>query len=111
MQKTGDYLLLRNKNLPAEHLNQPMNFTLLDINHILKDISQNPNIEQTQEQLMHLTRYIRAIEKNTSPLIGSDRLFLANFRGMIDEEIHPQLTYLIASQLLKDRLGDLSKNI
>lgn len=111
MQKTGDYLLLRNKNLPAEHLNQPMNFILLDINHILKDISQNPNIGQTQEQLMHLTRYIRAIEKNTSPLIGSDRLFLANFRSMIDEEIHPQLTYLIESQLLKDRLGDLSKNI
>lgn len=111
MQKTGDYLLLRNKNLPAEHLNQPMNFILLDINHLLKGISQNPNIGQTQEQLTHLTRYIRAIEKNTSPLIGSDRLFLANFRSMIDEEIHPQLTYLIESQLLKDRLGELAKNI
>ncbi len=36
MQTVGDYLLLRNDNLPLEHLNQPMNYVFLDINFILK---------------------------------------------------------------------------
>ncbi|AUH72255.1 hypothetical protein [Legionella sainthelensi] len=111
MQRTGDYLLLRNNELRQEHLNQPINFFLLDLNHILKGISQNPNIKQTQEQLEHLTRYVRAVEKNISPFIGSDRLFLANFRNTIETQIQPQLTQMIDSQLLKDRLGELSKTI
>ncbi len=111
MQKTGDYLLLRNQALPQTHLNQPMNFFLLDLNHILKGISQNPNIKQTRDQLEHVTRYVRTIEKNISPFAGSDRLFLANFRSTIDDEIHPQLTRKIESQLLRDRLGELSKSI
>ncbi len=111
MQKTGDYLLIRNQNLKLAHLNQPMNFVFCDIINILKGISQHPNILQTKEQLSLLTRYIRAIEKNISPLAGSDRLFLANFRNIIDTDIHPQLTHLIESQLLKDRLWELSKTI
>ncbi|WP_454783211.1 hypothetical protein [Legionella sp. WA2022007384] len=111
MQKTGDYLLLRNQDLRLDHLNQPMNFFLLDLNHILKGISQNPNIKQTSEQLELVTRYVRTIEKNISPFVGSDRLFLANFRSTIDDEIHPQLAHRIESQLLRDRLGDLSKTI
>ncbi|AWN73890.1 hypothetical protein LEAN103870_00730 [Legionella anisa] len=111
MQKTGDYLLLRNQALPQNHLNQPMNFFLLDLNHILKGISQNSNIKQTRDQLEHVTRYVRTIEKNISPFAGSDRLFLANFRGTIEDEIHPQLTHRIESQLLRDRLSELSKTI
>lgn len=111
MQKTGDYLLLRNQNLPHEHLNQPMNFVLLDINAMLKALSQNTNINQVKEQLELITKYIRTIEKNISPLVGSDRLFLANFRGVVDDEIHPQLAHKIESQLLKDRLSELSKTI
>ncbi|WP_392537512.1 hypothetical protein [Legionella sp. 227] len=111
MQKAGDYLLLRNQELPPDHLNQPINFFLLDLNHILKGISQNPNAKQTREQLEHVTRYVRTIEKNISPFSGSDRLFLANFRSTIDDEIHPQLTHRIESQLLRDRLGELSKTI
>lgn len=111
MQKTGDYLLLRNQELSPEHLNQPINFFLLDLNNILKGISQNPNIRQTQEQLEHLTRYVRTVEKTLSPFVGSDRLFLANFRSMIDDEVQPQLTHKIESQLLRDRLFDLLKII
>lgn len=109
MQRVGDYLVLRNQNLPLEHLNQPMNFIMLDINNMLKGLSQNANIAQTQNQLEHVLHYIRAIEKNTSPLIGSDRLFLANLRSVIDGEIRPYLTHLTESQLLKDRLVELSK--
>lgn len=111
MQKTGDYLLIRNQNLKLAHLNQPMNFVFCDIINILKGISQHPNILQTKEQLSLLTRYIRAIEKNISPLVGSDRLFLANFRNIMDTDIHPQLTHQIESQLLKDRLWELAKTI
>lgn len=109
MQRTGDYLRLRNKNLRTEHLNQPMNFIMLDINNILKGISQNPNIGQTKKELEHLHHYILAIETNTSPLVGSDRLFLANLRAAINNEVKPYLTHLAESQLLKDRLVELSK--
>jgi hypothetical protein len=111
MQETGDYLILRNQNLPDVHLNQPMNFVLLDINLMLKSLSQNPNIKQVQEQLDIITKYLRTLEKNISPLVGSDRLFLANFRNTVDKEIHPQLIHQIESQLLKDRLQDMSKTI
>ncbi|WP_304601807.1 hypothetical protein [Legionella bononiensis] len=111
MQNVGDYLLLRNQELPSEHLNQPMNFVLLDVNNILKGLSQNTNIQQVQDQLEALTHYLRTIEKNISPLEGSDRLFLANFRGVIDNKIHPHLTHLVESQLLRERLGELSKTI
>lgn len=111
MQNVGDYLLLRNQNLPVDHLNQPMNFVFLDINLILKKLSQNLNIGQVKEQLELLNRYVRTIEKNIPSSIGSDRLFLANFRKIIDDKIDPQLTHQIESQLLRDRLGELSKTI
>jgi hypothetical protein len=111
MQKTGDYLLVRNQKLSQEHLNQPINFFLLDLNNILKGLSQNPNIKQTQEQLEHLTRYVRTIEKGISPFVSTDRLFLANFRNFIDDEVHPYLVHKIESQLLRDRLGELLKTI
>ena len=111
MQKVGDYLLLRNQELPPEHLNQPMNFVFLDLNNMLKGLSQNTNIEQVKEQLELITKYLRTIEKNISPLVGSDRLFLANFRRIVDDEIHPQLTHKIEAQLLRERLGDLSRTI
>ena len=111
MQNVGDYLRFRNQHLPQEHLNQPMNFVFLDINNILRGLSQNPNIGQVKEQLEILNRYIRTIEKNISPTVGSDRLFLANFRQVIDDKIEPELTHLIESQLLKERLAELSKTV
>ena len=111
MQQVGDYLLLRNEQLPPEHLNQPVNFFLLDVNNILKGISQNANIAQVQKQLELLTRYVRTIEKYISPLIGSDRLFMANVREVIDDEIQPLLSHMIESQLLHERLNELQKII
>lgn len=111
MQKVGDYLLLRNRELPSEHLNQPMNFVLLDVNNILKGLSQNNNIQQVKDQLEFVTRYLRTIEKNISPLVGSDRLFLANFRRAVDTKIHPHLDHMLETQLLRDKLGELSKDI
>ena len=111
MQNVGDYLILRNQNLPADHLNQPMNYAFLDINFILKRLSQNPDIAHVRAQLELLNRYVRQIEKNIPPTVGSDRLFLANFRRIIDDKIEPQLTHLIESQLLKERLDNLSRTI
>ncbi|RUR08417.1 hypothetical protein [Legionella sp. km772] len=109
MQQTGDYLLLRNKDLSTDNFNQPMNYVLLDINHMLKGLSQNPNMEQVQEQLTSITKYVRTIEKHLSPMVGSDRLFLANFRGTVHEKIMPQIAHKIESRVLQDRLIDLGK--
>ncbi|MDI1353254.1 MAG: hypothetical protein PSV35_10895, partial [bacterium] len=111
MQNVGDYLILRNQLLDATHLNQPMNYVLLDINFMLKGLSQNTQINQVKEQLELMTRYIRSIEKHISPLVGSDRLFLANFRLIIDNTIHPKFSHLIEAQLLRERLSELAKLI
>jgi len=111
MQNVGDYLLIRNQILPTEQLNQPLNFFFLDLNNILKGLSQNPNSAQVKEQLDYLNQYIRTIETNISPIVGSDRLFLANFRKVVENEITPRLTHKIESQLLRDRLGGLSKTV
>lgn len=88
-----------------------MNYVFLDINFILKHLSQNPNIDQVKSQLELLTAYVRTIETNTAPTTSSDRLFMANFRMVINNKIVPQLNYQIETQLLKDKLSDLSKNI
>lgn len=111
MQQVGDYLILRNQGLAAEHFNQPMNYVFLDINNMLKGLSQNPNIGQVKEQLDLIIRYIRNIEKHISPLIGSDRLFLANFRKEVNEKIMPQINHTIESRLLQERLHTLAKII
>lgn len=109
MQQTGDYLLLRNEHLSADNLNQPMNYVLLDIIHMLRGLSQNANMEQVQEQLKLITKYVRTIEKHVSPMVGSDRLFLANFRETIHGLIMPQINHRIESRILQNRLQDLSK--
>ncbi len=111
MQQVGDYLILRNELLPLDQLNQPVNFILMDVNLILKHLSQNPNIHQVKEQLGFLTNYLGNIETQISPIVGSDRLFFANFRYTIDKDIHPILSYEIESQLLQTQLGDLNKAI
>ncbi|KTD82525.1 hypothetical protein [Legionella waltersii] len=111
MQNVGDYLLLRTQDLSSDHLNHPMNYVLLDVNNMLKGLSQNPNIQQVKEQLELITRYVRTVEKNISPLVGSDRLFLANFRQVVDSKIQPHLDYKLETQLLRDKLGELSKEI
>lgn len=111
MQKTGDYLLLRNQQLPQEHLNQPMNYLLLDAIQMFKALSQNTDINQVREQLDLITSYLRQIEKNISPLVGSDRLFLADCREFIDAKIQPQLMHQIEALSLRERLSDLSKTI
>lgn len=110
MQNVGDYLLIRNQDVRSEHLNDPMNFIFLDLNLILKGLSQNTNIGQVAEQLEHITRYLRTIEKNTHSLVSSDRLFLANFRETIDSKIHPELLHKIDSQLLSHRFEELLKS-
>jgi hypothetical protein len=111
MRQVGNYLLRRNEGMSDEHLNQPMNYVLLDINFMLKGLSQNPNIGQVQAQLGKVKAYVRTIESNTSPLIGSDRLFCSEVRDVIDEEIHPQLHRVQESQLLQEHLKQLSKAV
>lgn len=111
MQKIGDYLLIRNKNLPISHLNQPFNFVLLDLVRMLRAMSQNNHIEYTQKQIEHLIHYVRTIETKISPVVGSDRLFLANLRAELDEDFLPMLHHLFESQLLKELMVQLNKNI
>lgn len=111
MQQLGDYLILRNQDLPDEHLNQPMNFVLMDLNNMLRQLAQNPDAHQVKDQLDLLVRYVRAIEKNTSPLVGSDKLFLANLRHTVDTKVQPGLSLKIESKKLQLRLDECSKTL
>lgn len=111
MQQIGDYLLIRNSKLIDEHLNQPMNYVLIDINQMLHKISQNPILEQTQEQLRLLVRYIRTIESALSLVAGSDRLFIAHLRTAIENHVKPQLNQINEAQILKNELDNLVKII
>lgn len=111
MQDMGNYLHLRNSELIPAHYNQPMNFIILDINVMLRGLSQNPQIQQVYEQLGFISRYIRSIEMKVSAQVGSDKAFLADIRQNINEEIQPKLALLIKSQALKDRLQQLKKHL
>lgn len=111
MQDMGNYLNLRNSELIPAHYNQPMNFIILDINLMLRGLSQNPQIQQVFEQLVFISRYIRTIEMKASAKVGSDKAFLADIRHNINEEIQPKLALLIKSQELKDRLQHLKKHM
>lgn len=111
MQDIGNYLNLRNSELIPAHYNQPMNFIILDINLMLRGLSQTPQIQQVYEQLVLISRYIRTIEMKASAKVGSDKAFLADIRHNINEEIQPKLALLIKSQELKDRLQQLKKHL
>ena len=72
----GDYLLLRNRDLPDAHLNQPMNFILLDVAKILKRLAVHPDGQHVIGQISLLRKYLRKIETHVSPTEGRDRLFV-----------------------------------
>lgn len=111
MQNIGDYLIIRNTDLAIDHLNQPMNFVLLDLIQLFKGLAQNTNIPQLRTQLDLVNKYIRKIEKNLSAAVSSDKLFLADLRSILDHKIQPTIVQKIESQLLRERLADLSKTI
>ncbi|ASQ44629.1 hypothetical protein [Legionella clemsonensis] len=106
----GDYLLLRNSNLPASHLNQPMNYVLLDIIRILKRLSVTDNAEYVTKQLQLLHNYLRTVEIHTSATVGSDRLFLSDCRLTIE---HQQQTIEneIHSRQLKTQIHQVQQQL
>ncbi|MDI9818041.1 MULTISPECIES: hypothetical protein [unclassified Legionella] len=99
----GDYLILRNRHLSASHLNQPINYVLLDVVRMVKHLSMIENAEYVGKQLQLLQNYLRAVEIFTPPTVGSDRLFLADCRMAIEK--HQQaIEHKIDSQQLKVRI-------
>lgn len=102
MRIVGDYLLLRNSELGTDHLNQPMNYVLLDLVQILKRLAMIDNPNYLKEQLPLLGNYLRAIEIHLSPMVGSDRLFLADCRRNLEENIQTDLSNKLNSQQLKN---------
>jgi hypothetical protein len=111
MQNIGDYLLIRNQNLPQEHLNQPLNFIYLDWIQILSHLTRSTDPQHVLEELEIFSHYLRTIEKHVSPVIGSDRVFIVDIRQMIHLDIQPQLSHVIQSQNLRTRFEKLSKSI
>ncbi|KTD07669.1 hypothetical protein [Legionella jamestowniensis] len=106
----GDYLLLRNSNLPTSHLNQPMNYVLLDMVRMLKRLSMVDNAEYVTQQLQLLHNYLRVVEIHTSATIGSDRLFLSDCRRTIE---HQQQTIenQIHSRQLKTQIHQVQQQL
>lgn len=111
MRNIGDYLLIRNKNLPKSQLNQPINYILLDLVQILRHLASRENGEFVVQELKHIAAYIRAVEIEISPMIGSDRLFLADSRRQIDEQVLPEVQLYLQSQFFKTQLMQIKNNL
>ncbi|KTD18699.1 Uncharacterised protein [Legionella lansingensis] len=106
----GDYLLLRNSNLAADHLNQPMNYVLLDVVQMLNRLSKIENPEHVANQLQLLHNYLRAVEIHTSPTIGSDRLFLADCRRTFERH-QTKIENQIHSRQLKAQIHKVQQQL
>ncbi|KTC85030.1 hypothetical protein [Legionella brunensis] len=106
----GDYLLLRNNNLAPNHLNQPMNYVLLDAVQMLRRLAMSNNPEYVTTQLELLHNYLRTIEIHTSPTIGSDRLFLSDCRRFIEDE-QAKITNQIHSRQLRTHVERVQQQL
>nr|HAT8714328.1 hypothetical protein [Legionella jordanis] len=106
----GDYLLLRNANLEAQHLNQPMNYVLLDVTQILRRLSMSENADYVKQQLQLLQNYLRAVEIHTSPVKGSDRLFLTDCRQSMENH-QASIENHIQSRQLKTQIHQIQQEL
>lgn len=111
MRNIGDYLIIRNQDLPATLLNQPLNYVLLDLVQILKHLADKDNAEFVEQELKQVVRYLRAIEIEISPMAGSDRLFLADSRRKIETEVLPEIQAWLQTQFFKTRLPQIKNHL
>lgn len=79
----GDYLIIRNQNLPPEHYNQPMNYVLMDIRSILERLASIKDEQRLLLGLKPLRAYIAGIERLISPASGGDHIFLTDLRSSL----------------------------
>ncbi|WP_146740014.1 hypothetical protein [Legionella quinlivanii] len=107
MRQIGDYLLIRNDALSKAHLNQPFNYVLLDSMQILRKLAAINDAEYVSEQLQLFTQYLRAVEVMTSPMAGSDRLFLADCRSTIEKDIQFDIQQKLQSRQFKIKIERL----
>ncbi|MCW8452277.1 hypothetical protein [Legionella quinlivanii] len=107
MRQIGDYLLIRNDALSKAHLNQPFNYVLLDSMQILRKLAAINDAEYVSEQLQLFTQYLRAVEVMTSPMAGSDRLFLADCRSAIEKDIQFDIQQKLQSRQFKIKIERL----
>lgn len=106
----ADYLIVRNEGFAQAYLNQPMNYLLLDVIQILNRLSMRENPEHVLSQLEQLQQYLRSVEINISPTVGSDRLFLADCRENILAE-QESFEQQIGSQRLITRVLYLQQHL
>lgn len=106
----GDYLLLRNAALPDQHLNQPMNYLLLDLVRMLKTLA-GENAGYTLEQLKFTGIYLRQVESLLQSETGSDRLFLAETRRTIEMTLIRDIENKLASQRFKSHTEQVQRRL
>ncbi|CEK12197.1 hypothetical protein [Legionella hackeliae] len=106
----GDYLLLRNRDLATNHLNQPMNYVLLDTVRILKRLALVETPEYVTKQLQLLHNYLRTVEIHTSATVGSDRLFLSDCRRTIENQ-QKEIENQIHSRQLKTQIHQVQQQL
>lgn len=105
----GDYLILRNKDLTEQYLNQPMNYFLLDLIQILKRLAMIENPVYVEEQLKFLGNYLRSIEILLASSPGSDRLFLADCRHEIENKLQAEIENKLISKQLKTDVEQMQR--
>lgn len=107
-RRAGDYLLIRNEDLPPEHLNQPMNYLLLDIVRMSRKLAENNDPEYVSTEAQLLEQYIRGMEVH---LEGGDRLFLADFRAALEQDVSAEIQQVMRSRFLKLQLEVIRQQV
>lgn len=107
-RRTGDYLLIRNQHLSSEHLNQPMNYLLLDMVRMIRKMAENSDPEYVSTEVQLLEQYIRGMEVH---LEGGDRLFLADFRAALEQEVSAEIQQVMRSRFLKLQLEVIRQQV
>ena len=107
----GDYLLFRNSRLQPEYLNQPVNYVLLDLARMLRQLAMIERADYVAGQVQLLQQYVRAVEIHVPYTEGSDRLFLADCRYSMDQVVNTDIRQQIQSRQLRQHFQDVRKQL
>ena len=111
MRQISDYLHVRNQLLSPQHLNQPMNFILLDVIQMLKKLAQIPDPHRVKLELGKIKSYLKALEREALTSVGSDRMFLSDSQITIQHVLNAELESHLNTQDLLSHTETLKKNL
>ncbi len=107
----GDYLKIRNQRLSDEHINQPMNFVLLDVLNILSHMAKDSNQERVKSALHSLQTYLNRLKMKLSAIEGNDRHFINRLCEQKLSKLIMQLELSSDMWVFREKIESLEQSI